>query len=132
MDAHKLATILQEHEAWILKQPNGEKADLQYANLQYADLQYANLSNLKAIHWQSHVLIGELLWREAKQDIKRKMVAAFIARQIEFCWKDFMKYRHPQKQWVLHTLAQLGKADASRPKILAKYENLKPKKQKAA
>ena len=41
---HKLDSILNKHEMWLLNDPRGERADLRWADLRGADLRGANLS----------------------------------------------------------------------------------------
>ena len=38
-----LKTILEKHQKWLNGEPDGKRANLEYADLKYANLEYANL-----------------------------------------------------------------------------------------
>jgi len=80
-------------------------ADLTGADLTGADLTGADLTKGQMkINWSSHNLIGEILWREAKENIDRQMLAAFISKKTDWCWAEWIKFQHPERKWAIQTL----------------------------
>src|SRR3989442_153793 len=77
-----------------------QSAYLQSADLQSADLQSADLQSAK-INWQSHILIAELLRRDAREDIEKRKVAGLILMSTDMCWDDFLRLESPLRQWAL-------------------------------
>ncbi len=73
-------------------------ASLDGASLDGASLVGASLS------WQSHSLIGELLFRAAGQDIEKRKVSGLISLSRDWCWKDFLAMADPLRPWVFETL----------------------------
>ena|ERR1051326_4244756 len=93
---------------------NLSNANLSNANLSYADLSYADLYNIK-LNLSSHDLISEILKREAKDSVPKRMIAGLILVSRDLCWKDFMAIDHPEKQWALDTIKKYLKEDQKLP-----------------
>ncbi len=89
-------------------------ADLRSANLSSANLSYANLSSAK-IAWSSHSLLFEILRRGAGGQIEKLMVAGLLLAADHFCWADFLKLEHPQKEWALAELRKWLQPDETHP-----------------
>ena len=62
---HKLNSILNKHEMWLLNDPRGEKADLRWADLREADLRWADLrgANLYKANLSGADLMGANLYK---------------------------------------------------------------------
>jgi len=86
-------------------------ANLGGANLGDADLRGANLRDIK-VSWSSHFLLSEILWRVAKTQ-SQHMLAAFVGRKTDWCWDDWVRFRHKDKKWAIGVLAKLARADDS-------------------
>jgi len=91
-------------------------ADLIDANLRWTDLRGAKLN------WQSHTLIGEVLRREAGENIARRQIAGLVAVSTDLCWPDFLRLRLKERRWALTTLAKHIQPDDDHPAILDKYK----------
>jgi len=80
-------------------------ADLTEANLTGANLYSADLTNAK-INWNSHVLLGELLRRQAGNDIEKRKVAGLILVSRDWCWRYWLDLSSdPLFGWAMDTLA---------------------------
>jgi hypothetical protein len=104
-----------------LYEANLRGADLEEANLRGADLYGVNLegANLRGavLNWTSHTLVSEILWRVATTT-RQQMLAAFIGRRIDWCWRDWLAFETPEREWALAELRQWVKPDDDVPAIL--------------
>ena len=120
MNADTLQEILENHKKW--RAGNGGccadlcRADLCGANLYGANLFGADLCGAK-INWNSHHLLSELLWRESDTP-EREQLAAWIGRKIVWCWVDWLKQEHAEKDWALGLLRKWAKDDPNAPAAL--------------
>jgi hypothetical protein len=78
-------------------------ANLRGANLREADLRGARLLGA-TLNWQSHELLSEILWQAATTPA-RQMYAAFIGRNVGWCWDEWEAFEYPEKGWAVKTLA---------------------------
>ena len=78
-------------------------ADLRYAVLTGACLLGANLANA-TLNWASHDLIAEILRQAADNDVEKLQVAGLILIARDWCWRDFIRLRHPLTKWALGVL----------------------------
>ena len=102
MDATELVEGVRLHGCWMRSEAGGQRADLQEAYLQGADLQEAYLRGAK-ISWSSHAMISEILWRAADTEA-RQMLAAFVGRMTDWCWDQWAKWDHPEREWAIAEL----------------------------
>jgi len=77
-------------------------ADLRGADLVGAYLRGAYLEGAK-ISWSSHALLSEILWRAADTEA-RLMLAAFVGRMTDWCWDQWAKWEHPEREWAIAEL----------------------------
>ena len=91
-------------------------ADLSGANLRGAYLSVANLSGAN-LGWTSHALLSEILWRAADTE-PRQMLAAFVGRRTDWCWNDWSKWQHPEREWAIAELRKWSKPDDGHPEVL--------------
>ncbi len=86
-------------------------ADLGGANLRGADLRGAYLSgaDLRGAEdfWNCHDIISEILRRAAGEDIEKLSLAGLVLMQRQWCWDDFNKLVHPQREWAVRTFVPL-------------------------
>ncbi|MCP4502650.1 MAG: pentapeptide repeat-containing protein, partial [Deltaproteobacteria bacterium] len=97
-------------------------ADLYGANLQGADLRYANLqgADLSCIemNWQSHVLLGEILQRDAVT-LEHRSAADAVSKSLNLCWDDFEReFSENQKTWAKTVLVKYKQDGDILPKQL--------------
>jgi hypothetical protein len=78
-------------------------ADLSGADLRDANLRDANLRGAK-ISWSSHAMLSEILWRAADSE-PRQMLAAYVGQRLDWCWRQWLVWQHPEKGWALDVLA---------------------------
>ena len=78
-------------------------ADLSGADLRGACLYGADLGGAKNI-WMSHEVISEILWQASKGVATREQFAAWIGRKTCWCWKEWLKVEHPERDWALSVL----------------------------
>ena len=128
----QLAEILAKHNIWLEGDTSGKRADLRWADLQGANLQGANLqgaylrdarlqnANLEniTVNWDSHALTSEILWRASGDNIERQMLASFVERKTDWCWKHWLTFNHSEKEWALGVLRQWVKEGDNAPEIL--------------
>ena len=69
-----------------------------------ADLRDAYLGGAN-LNWTSHDLLSEILWRAADTEA-RQMVAAYIGRRTDWCWSEWAKWEHPEREWARTELAK--------------------------
>jgi hypothetical protein len=148
MNQQELNNILELHRRWMEEVEGGkcaylEGADLHCANLQGANLQGANLhdadlhcanlqgANLQGarlhgadlhyanLNWNSCDLIAEILKRAARS-IGQRMIAELILTSRDWCWKDFLKLDHPDKEWASEELRKWTKEGDNSPEELKK------------
>ena len=79
-----------------------EDAYLEGAYLRGAYLRGADLGEAK-ISWSSHAMISEILWRAADTEA-RQMLAAFVGRMTDWCWDQWAKWDHPEREWAIAEL----------------------------
>jgi len=88
-------------------------ANLRCANLEHANLWGANLGekpeSAPAINWQSHDLVADLLRRWAGDEQKKREVAGLVLVSRDWCWKRFLKLKHPFKNLAIEHLKQFVK-----------------------
>jgi hypothetical protein len=116
-----------------LRGANLGEANLRGANLGGANLGGANLgeANLRGaylrgakINWQSHTLLGHLLFRATGQDIDKRKIAGLISISTDWCWNKFLSMDDPMKEWALDTLAKYVTEDDGAPEeIHAIHQN---------
>lgn len=99
-----------------LRGANLRGANLRGADLWEADLRGANLRGAK-LNWQSHNLLSEILRQEAKENIKKRIIAGLILISTDYCWNDFLSLNIPYKKWALNTLNQWAEDDTNAPDI---------------
>jgi len=92
-------------------------ANLRGANLRGADLYRADLRDA-IMNWQSHALISHLLFREAANDIEKRMVAGLISVSVDWCWDKFLTVEHNLREWALDELAKHVKLGDGAPEII--------------
>jgi len=80
-----------------LRYSNLSGSSLRGSDLRGSDLSGSDLSGA-SLNWQSHHLIGEILWRAADTE-QRKMVAAYVGRRPDWCWD------HPKCEWAVVEMA---------------------------
>lgn len=97
-------------------------ANLYCANLYRADLSGAKLSGAK-LNWSAHAALSEILYVAAKNNIRRQMLAAFIGRKTEWCWVQFSKLKHPDRNWAIRTLAVCVRPNDGAPAIIRSVHN---------
>ena len=97
MDAMELAEVVRLHGCWMCSEAGGQRADLQGADLQEAYLRGAKIS------WSSHALLSEILWRAADTEA-RQMLASFVGRMTDWCWDQWAKWEHPEREWAIAEL----------------------------
>ncbi len=100
-----------------LRQADLRRAYLRGAYLQGADLQGADLQGA-TLSWQSHDLLAEILRRAAEGCPGRRMIAGLVLISQDWCWADFAKLEHSEKQWALKTLAKYIKPGEEIPELL--------------
>lgn len=88
-------------------------------------LRGANLSGAK-ISWQSHAMLSEILWRAADGNQQREMLASYIGRKIKWCWPDWLKLEHKDREWALRELAKWVGPDDDHPEVLDQYCGVAP------
>jgi len=93
---------------------NLARAYLAGANLDGANLDGANLAGIK-VNWTSHDLIAEILRRWAKDSIPRRMIAGLILVSRDWCWPQFLKINHPEKEAALTELSRWLQKDEKAP-----------------
>ena len=100
----ELPGILRKHRLWLEDRPSGERAHLTGAHLAGANLAGADLTGAR-VNWQSHSLLGEILWRAA-DTIELQKYAAFAARRTNWCWAEFLAHGKtcPEVAWALDPL----------------------------
>lgn len=74
MTPDEIEAMLEAHRRWLAQGPDGKHADLSDADLHGADLDGIT------VNWNSHELIGEILWRAATSP-GQQMLAAFNIRK---------------------------------------------------
>ena len=94
-------------------------ANLRYADLRSANLRSADLADIKSINWSSHDLLAEILLRAAGQDIGKRMVAGLILVSRDWCWEEFSKIEHPQRDWAIAELAKWVRKGDDVPTLIA-------------
>jgi hypothetical protein len=52
----------------------------------------------------SHEVISEILWQASKGVATREQFAAWIGRKTCWCWKEWLKVEHPERDWALSVL----------------------------
>ena len=102
-----------------LRSANLRSADLGYADLRSANLRSADLADIKSINWSSHDLLAEILLRAAGQDIGKRMVAGLILVSRDWCWEEFSKIEHPQRDWAIAELAKWVRKGDDVPTLIA-------------
>lgn len=95
-------------------------ADLRGAFLSGADLRDADLSGA-FLNWQSHDLISAVLWAEAGDCAPRQMLAAFVGRRRDWCWKEWAAFDHPERRWALAVLAKRVKDGDNAPELVRTF-----------
>ena len=75
--ADELAKILESHCRWWEGQGGGVRANLEQAYLEQANLGGAYLGGAY-LHWSSHALLSEILWRAADENTARQMLAGWV------------------------------------------------------
>ena len=102
MDATELVEVVRLHGCWMRDEKGGQRADLEGANLRGAYLEGADLGEAK-LSWSSHALLSEILWRAADTEA-RQMLAAFVGRMTDWCWDQWAKWEHPEREWAIAEL----------------------------
>ena len=100
-----------------LEGANLEGANLRGAYLRGADLEGANLEGAN-LNWQSHWLLGTILFGAAQQSTARRKVAGLVALSVDWCWNRFLLLDDPESEWALGVLAEhLVEGDGAPPAL---------------
>jgi len=92
-------------------------ADLTGANLYGANLYGANLRKAK-VNWQSHTLLGELLYRAAGEDLRKNMIAGLVCKKTNWCWDRLVKELTPEDcSWCVSVLKPYIQEDDDLPEV---------------
>lgn len=118
---------------------NLECADLSSAILWFCDVHYANLqgsalrnclfrsTSLRTVdlkdaylNWNSHEVIGRILWREAlvsepRFRVQRCALASLVLESLDWCWDIWKGLSHSEREWALGVLRPLADADHESP-----------------
>jgi hypothetical protein len=107
-------------------------ADLRWSSLAGADLRGANFTRARLkgavldgarMNWSDRTLVSEILWRAAGDDVYRRMAAALVARQDDWCWDRFFAIPGLEQGWALHEVRRLIREGDDAPlEILATVE----------
>ena len=95
-------------------------ADLRGADLVGAYLRGAYLEGAK-ISWSSHALLSEILWRAADTEA-RLMLAAFVCRMTDWCWDQWAKWEHPEREWAIAELRKWVRDGDGAPDLVRNWE----------
>jgi hypothetical protein len=103
-----------------LRYANFEGCDLRRATFIDCALQGANFNRAK-INWSCHALVAQIIENAAHERfrdfgdgpdadrralfIERLQVSGAIRTATGYCWSNFMRVEHPQKEWALGVLA---------------------------
>jgi hypothetical protein len=68
--------------------------------------------------WQSHWLIGSLLFRAAGDSVPRRKVAGLVAVSQDWCWDRFLALGDPERDWALGVLVGYVSDDDGAPQVL--------------
>jgi uncharacterized protein YjbI with pentapeptide repeats len=86
-------------------------ADLRgaYLGVAYLGGAYLRGADLRGavIAWQSHDLIAHLLFTKAGSNTNRRSLAGLILISKDWCWDQFMKLEHPEREWAIGVLKAL-------------------------
>ena len=123
-----------------LSDANLSAADLSYADLRAANLSAANLHDADLsdilVSWQSHALLGEILFRAAGRLLDRQALALLIAKHIGWCWSVWLDDSPPdgvlpiewenivinQREWALSELAKWVKQNDGAPDAVRAFQ----------
>jgi hypothetical protein len=106
-------------------------ADLRWAVLEGANLANANLARARLkgtalnniiVNWTDRTLVSEILWQAAGENANRRMVAALVGRQDDWCWDKFLALAYPERFWALQELKKWIKEGDDAPDLLLTSE----------
>lgn len=115
----------------LLEKAAEEKAYLRGAYLHGADLNGADLNgaylrgaylNGIFMDWLSHSLISEILWRASGEDEEKQLFSAWIAKKIDWCWKNWETYQHPLRNWAIKELSKFVQPGDGAPEFIQNFK----------